>query len=100
MRNLNLYCDRAAGLPQRLVSVLLVYRALRSKKGDRLSEILIFARFRKCFEKYLFLKTFYPGTQYESNSARRAVSAKSSLREQLGEGARRRPAVLAAGVRQ
>ena len=49
-----------------------------------LSEILIFAGFRKFFEKYLILKTFYPGTQYESNSARRAVSAKSSLREQLG----------------
>ena len=53
-----------------------------------LSEILIFAGFRmgfrKFFEKYYFLKAFYSGTQYESNSARRAVSAKSNLREQLG----------------
>ena len=45
------------------------------------SEILIFTGFRRFFEKYLFLTTFYSGTQYESNSARRAVSAKSCLLE-------------------
>ena len=56
------------------------------KRAIALSEILIFAGFRKFFEKYYFLKLFYPGTQYESNSARRVVSAKPSLREQLGYG--------------